>query len=84
MAITTKANKYKESSKDSWMTAQTKPVSKNNVISTAGQNMVSKLVMPFGVDAITKNVYTGHFSGGDVITNKAKHMESHTIAKTVA
>lgn len=84
MAIDSTANKFKESSKDSWMTSQTKPVSQSSTISPKGSKMDVKLVFSFGQDSVMKNAYTGHLSGGNVITDKAAHMESHTIAKAVA
>ena len=77
--IKTTVNKAKESSKDSWMTSQTKTVNGNQSVIKTTANRPS-----MGSDSVTKNIYTGHFSGGDVITDKAAHMESHTVVKTVA
>lgn len=76
MAIHTTANKYKESGKDGWMTSQTKPVGGNRSVieTTANKAHMSS-------DSITKNVFSGHFSGGNVIKDAASHKESHPINK---
>lgn len=75
--INTKSNKYKETSKDSWMTSQTKPVNGNQDVIKTTVTMKS-----FGADSMTSGVYSKHPSSSDVIrSTKGKKVETSSSPK---
>lgn len=61
--IKSSANKYKESSKMSWMKEQTKPVNGNRDVIETKVKLGS-----FSSDSVTRAVYNGHFPNRSVIS----------------